>query len=137
MMQTAIFWPVITMVGLTIFVGLRLAWLRVSGSLKKPGDPKHYNPRKKDEAPAATTNCSDHFKNLFEVPVLFYAICIVSYLTGNVDYWQLYLAWAFVGFRVMHSSIHLSYNNVLHRFAGFLLAMIALIAMTVRLAIGL
>ena len=137
MMQTAIFWPVITMTVLTILVGVRLAWLRVSGSLKKPGDPKRYNPLKKDEAPVATTNNSDHFKNLFEVPVLFYVICIASYLTGNVDYWQLYLAWAFVGFRLMHSSIHLSYNNVMHRFGAFLLAMIALIAMTVRLAIGL
>jgi hypothetical protein len=137
MMQTAIFWPVIAMVALTISVGTRLAWLRVTGSLKKPGDPKYYNALRKDQAPAATTNTSDHFKNLFEVPVLFYAVCIISYLTGNVDYWQVYLAWAFAGFRLLHSTIHVTYNNVLHRFGAFVLSFCALIAMWIRLAIAL
>jgi hypothetical protein len=137
MMPILIFWPVTALAGLTMVVAARLAWLRVTGSLKKPGEPGFYDPRQKIEAPAHITNTSDHLRNLFEFPVLFYAVCIISYLTGNVDHWQLYLAWAFVGLRSVHTAIHLTTNTILHRFGIFILSFFVLIALWVRLGLGL
>ena len=136
-MTTAIFWPVLALVLWTLAISLRVAWLRVSGTFKDPSDPKYYDVHNKDNAPRATVYSGENLSNLYEMPVLFYAMCIASYLTGNVDHWQVNLAWAFVGFRLVHSGIHLTYNNIPHRFAAYMLATLALAAMAVRLAMGL
>ena len=45
--------------------------------------------------------------NLFEFPILFYAICVVLYVTGKVDAYFVLLAYWFVGLRVAHSLYHI------------------------------
>jgi hypothetical protein len=47
------------------------------------------------------------------------------------------LAWGFVIARVLHSLVHLLYNDVLHRLAVFSVGVIVLGAMWVRLALSL
>ena len=49
--------------------------------------------------------------NLFEFPILFYAICVVLYVTGKVDAYFVVLAYWFVGFRVAHSIYHIFING--------------------------
>jgi|TARA_Y100000287_G_C14188233_1_gene338782 hypothetical protein len=49
--------------------------------------------------------------NLFEFPILFYAICIVLYITGKVDSYFVLLAYWFVGLRVAHSVYHIFING--------------------------
>ena len=39
------------------------------------------------------------------------------------------LAWVYVGLRVVHSAIHLTYNNVMHRLIAFALSNAVLIAL--------
>ncbi|CAF1150368.1 unnamed protein product [Rotaria sordida] len=58
-------------------------------------------------SPPAVSNPSDNLKNLFEVPVLFYALSIYLYITKQVDTTYVVAAWIFFVFRVLHSSIHL------------------------------
>jgi len=36
-------------------------------------------------SPAAVSNPSDNLKNLFEIPVLFYALALYLFVTGQVD----------------------------------------------------
>ena len=50
--------------------------------------------------------------NLFEFPILFYAVCIAIYMTGRVDPLFLSLAYSFVGLRVAHSLYHLSLIHI-------------------------
>ena len=57
--------------------------------------------------------------NLLEIPVLFYAVCLMLYVTHTVDGLAVALAWVYVVLRCIHSFIHLSYNHVFHRFAVF------------------
>ncbi|MBS3025442.1 MAPEG family protein [Acidiphilium multivorum] len=64
-------------------------------------------------SPASLPN--RNFMNLLEVPVLFYVLCVILYVTQQTDATAVYLAWAYVGLRVLHSFIHLTYNKVLHR----------------------
>ncbi len=49
--------------------------------------------------------------NLFEFPILFYAICIVLYVSGKVDEFFILLAYWFVGLRVAHSLYHIFING--------------------------
>jgi hypothetical protein len=69
------------------------------------------------------------YMNLLEVPVLFYVACIVALVTHQVDDTLVTLAWIYVGLRVLHALIYLSYNQVLHRLAAFAISNFVLIAM--------
>jgi len=59
------------------------------------------------------------YMNLLELPVLFYVVCLLYYVTGQVATDALTLAWGFVAARMLHSLVHLTYNNVYHRLACF------------------
>ncbi|TGN03340.1 MAPEG family protein [Leptospira dzoumogneensis] len=60
-----------------------------------------------------------NYMNLLEMPLLFYLICLIQYLTNSIDPLNFKLAWIYVGFRFAHSLIHLTYNNVIHRLIIF------------------
>lgn len=91
------------------------------------------------QAAAKLTDCAaaDNFRNLFELPVLFYFALVVAALTAQVTPAVLGLAWAFVALRAVHSAIHCGYNKVMHRFWAFLLGAVVLLALWLRLAWGL
>ncbi len=86
--------------------------------------------------PASARNPSNNFKNLFEVPVLFYVLCVYLVLTGQGSGLDVTLAWVFVGFRYLHSLIQCTYNNVNHRFGAYAVSCIALWVMLVKAVIG-
>lgn len=61
-----------------------------------------------------------NYMNLLELPVLFYVVCVLYYVTGpTVPATTLVLAWLYVVLRALHSLVHLTYNNVMHRLAMF------------------
>jgi hypothetical protein len=82
--------------------------------------------------PGDASSASNNFKNLFELPVIFYAVCIYLMVAGQVDGFYTTCAWAFLILRSLHSMIHCSYNKVAHRFAVYILSGIALWMMVVR-----
>jgi hypothetical protein len=84
--------------------------------------------------PGTVSLASHNLKNLFELPVIFYAVCLYLFVSDSVDGIYLVAAWWFFAFRVVHSLIHCSYNKVEHRFAAYILAAIALWAMVIRAA---
>lgn len=79
---------------------------------------------------------SHNLRNLFEVPVIFYAVCLYLMLVGQVDQIHVYCAWIFLIFRVLHSLIHCSYNDVIHRFAVYIVSCVALWVMVLRVVVG-
>ena len=78
---------------------------------------------------------SDNLKNLFEMPVIFYAICAVALSIKLNDNLLIAMAWAFVVLRVIHSVIHCTGNNVLLRFFSYFVSSIVLFGMVVRFAL--
>ncbi len=74
-----------------------------------------------------------NYMNLLQAPVLFYVACLGFFVTGEADRTALWLAWAYVAFRVAHTAVHLTSNNVMHRLAAFGLSMAVLAAMWVWL----
>jgi hypothetical protein len=69
--------------------------------------------------------------NLLELPMLFYVVCVVLYVTADGARLGVLVAWAFVALRIVHSLIHLTYNHVLHRLFAFTLSNVALVSLWV------
>ena len=76
---------------------------------------------------------SNNLKNLFELPVLFYTAVLLALVLMIQDSLMVVLAWGFVFFRILHSVIHCTYNNVNHRFAVYTASCLFLIFLWVRL----
>ncbi|GAC1506508.1 MAG: MAPEG family protein [Steroidobacteraceae bacterium] len=72
-----------------------------------------------------------NYTHLMEQPTIFYAIVFVLVLTNSATRANVYLAWAYFGFRVLHSLVQATVNVVRVRFALFLLATICLTGLTV------
>jgi hypothetical protein len=75
------------------------------------------------------TTAADNFRNLFEVPVLFYVWCVAVAMTGGSTAGLVAAAWVFVGLRALHSLIHVTYNRVLHRFLVYFASTVLMFAM--------
>ena len=58
-------------------------------------------------------NAQSNLANLFEFPILFYAVCICIYMTGNVDEYFITLAYWFFYLRVIHSIYHIFFNQLI------------------------
>ena len=70
--------------------------------------------------PGEVTIPNRNYMNLLELPMLFYVVCVLNYVTSpTVTSTTLVLAWIYVGLRAMHSLVHLTYNNVMHRLTLF------------------
>jgi hypothetical protein len=71
--------------------------------------------------------------NLLEAPTLFYLGSILVFLLDQVDRTFLAMSWAYVALRVIHSSIHLTYNKTQHRLVPFGVSNLLLSAFWIRL----
>jgi hypothetical protein len=86
-------------------------------------------------SPPAISNPSDNLKNLFEIPVLFYALTLYLFITKQVDTLYVDAAWVFVAFRVLHSVVHCTFNLVMLRFYLYLIATVAVWFIAIRAAL--
>ena len=112
-MNAEIFIPMYYMVLLTASVFLLSTLIRFKNVLV---DKSHTGSElMKIPLPASaaqiTKQADRNLINLFEFPILFYAICVVLYVTGKVDTYFVALAYWFVGLRVTHSLYHIFING--------------------------
>jgi hypothetical protein len=130
-------WPAFTMVALTIAVWFCMYRKRISEMKRERIHPQSIATSAAVAARLQDTNCADNFKNLFELPVLFYLALAIAVHTAQVTWFTLALAWLFVALRVVHSGIQCTYNKVLHRFYAYFAGGIALWTLWAVLAFGL
>lgn len=136
MNQDAIFGPFFVMMGLTLVVWLFMFAKRIPFLNNVDIEPNEVSAAKLAEiSPPSVINPSDNLKNLFEVPVLFYAMVLYLYAVGQVDDVHLTAAWVFVVFRSIQSAIHCTVNIVMARFAAYAISCLALWFMVGRAAI--
>ena len=112
-MNAEIFIPMYYMVLLTASVFLLSTLIRFKNVLV---DKSHTGSElMKIPLPASaaqiTKQADRNLINLFEFPILFYAICVVLYVTGKVDAYFVLLAYWFVGLRGAHSLYHIFING--------------------------
>ena len=100
-------------------------------------DPATVKKQKEEKLPAFVKWPADNFNNLLEQPTQFYAIMLGLTLVGVKDKRTVSLAWAYVGLRLVHSTIHVSTNNPSIRFPVFAASSLALLGLTAQLVLKL
>ena len=74
---------------------------------------------------------SHNYQHLMEQPTIFYAIVFALILIGDVGPLCCWLAWGYVGLRIVHSLVQATVNIVLYRFSLFLLSSLCLVGLTI------
>ena len=121
--------PIAAMVVLSAVVGGALLAQRSAEMRRRRIHPQAVATSSQMATKLERTNIADNFRNLFETPVLFYALCLGMAITQSVTPAMSAAAWAYVALRVLHSAIHCTYNRVMHRFAAFAAGFVLLIGM--------
>lgn len=135
MTQTAIFSPFFATMFLTFLVWVYMYVRRIGFITSEKIRPQDLTPNGLAQiSPAYVSNPSDNLKNLFEIPVIFYAIALYLFATQQVDAVYVNAAWVFVGFRVLHSIVHCTFNLILLRFYLYLFATLAVWFIALRAA---
>lgn len=117
------------MVGLTALVWVKLYADRLGEMRARKIDPQSLATAGALAGRLERTQAAENFRNLFEVPVLFYLLCIALALNGGSTPGFVTAAWAYVGLRALHSSIHVTYNRVMHRFLVYVASTLLLFGM--------
>jgi hypothetical protein len=125
------------MAALTFVVWWRMYFLRIGEMTRERIHPQSVATSVQMATRLQDTRAADNFRNLFELPVLFYLALVVAALSGQVNVATLGLAWAFVALRVVHSAIQCTYNRVWHRFYAYLAGGLVLWTLWGVLAFGL
>lgn len=84
--------------------------------------------------PVPAQQASNAFSNQFELPVLFYVLVILAIITRKADLVFVVLSWVFVASRVVQAVVYVTTNHVPHRFAAYMVGVVALIVMWVVFA---
>ena len=134
MTASAIFYPVIVLVLWTFVVLLLVPRARFKAARERRVRVADFALGESENVPPETRLPNRNYMNLLELPVLFYVACITLFVTAKVDAWSLVLAWAFVALRIAHSTIHLTYNHVIHRMRVFALSVLVLLVLWVYIA---
>lgn len=135
MNHISILYPLFGMFVLVNLVLFRLAYLRFISTQKKEVPLSFFKTFQGGEEPPKMRAVSRNLANLFEIPVLFYVVIILYYSMNVVTKEAIILAWAYVGFRYLHSLVHLTFNHIMVRFTFFILSNVALMILWLSLFI--
>ena len=137
MTQDAIFAPFFATILLTLLVWVYLYIRRISFIVRRKTESQDLAvpDALAKISPSSVSNPSDNFKNLFEIPVIFYALVLYLFVTEQVDIVYMSAAWIFVVFRILHSIIHCTFNFIMLRFYFYLFSTLAVWFIAFRAAL--
>ena len=103
-----IFFPVITLIlGTLVFTAI-MGITRLKAARSGAVDYRIFKLyRNRQNMPDTMLKMNNHYDNLMTMPILFYLIVTMIYVTQNVDSPFIILAWVYVVTRLVHSFIHL------------------------------
>jgi hypothetical protein len=131
--------PLLVLVLLTFVLGFWAAYLRVQAVRNREVRPREVSLRELNWPPQVL-KITHAFQNQLELPMLFYVLTILAWITRQADLLFLVLAWIFVVLRLLHAAVHVTNNNlpqrgVLFIAGGFVLAVMwAIFALRILLA---
>ena len=132
MHSISILQPVFTLVALTFVVLLQIPFRRFRAAFAGHVTVDDFRMGESERVPEQTRLPNRNYMNLLELPLLFYVACLAMYVTDRGDVTACTLAWVYVGLRCLHSTIHLTYNNVIHRLLAFASSNVVLSIIWVR-----
>jgi len=134
MASSIIFVPVVGMFLLTLVVWVWMFRERIRAMRELGIEPQ--TRADLDRLGPRAVNSSANFQNLFELPVIFYACVLALVAVRAADTLVVVCAFGFLAFRIAHSVIHCTYNQVMHRFTVYAIASLFLWVMVLRLAVA-
>ena len=120
--------PILIMVILNLFLIFRLLYMATKYTLSKEirlSQFRMYEGVFPDRLRSARTQ----FQNMFEIPILFYLLCLLNIFFKNYNQLDIILCWCFVIFRLIHFFIRLQNQksiNVIPRYLVFIISLIFL-----------
>jgi hypothetical protein len=114
-----ILYPMFALVLLTFSVLIQIPIRRFRAAYRGQVTVEDFRLGESANVPMTTSLPNRNYMNLLELPVLFYVLCLGLYVTGRADSTSCLLAWIYVGLRVVHSAIHVTYNHVIQRLVVF------------------
>ncbi len=116
---------------------VRMAVFRILPTFRGQLRPEDFAVGESSAVPARISVINRNYMNLLELPVLFYAITLIAFVTNNASSLVVGLAWGYATLRIIHSLIHLSCNHVVSRVVAFALSNFVLSAIWVVVGLGL
>lgn len=132
MAKDEILWPMGALALLTFLVLGMIPIRRLAAVWRKELTSEDFRYGESDRVNGHVSLPNRALMNLLEVPLLFYVICILSYMTDTAGTTQLASAWLYVGLRLAHTAIQMSYNEASHRIIPFAASNFVLVAMWVN-----
>ena len=137
MPSPAILYPVFALALWTSLVLLLIPITRIRSARRRETVADDFKYGESAAVPPYVSLPNRNYMNLLELPVLFYVVCLMLYVTSGAAPFMVNMAWAYVALRVLHSLIHLGYNHVLHRLAAFAASNVVLVSLWVLTAFNL
>ena len=85
--------------------------------------------------PGRAQQISNCYDSQFALPLLFYVLVILAWITKHADLIFVVMAWLFVLLRLLHAYIHTTSNHVPTRFRAFAAGMFVLLLMWIIFAV--
>ncbi len=120
-----IYWPVLAQLLLPILV-LLLNGKRKSANVKSGQFDREKAAMDNEAWSRPVVLTSKNLANQFQLPVIFYVLCLILAGIGAVTIVTLVVAWVFVATRYVHAYVHVSNNYVPARLRAFLLGALSL-----------
>ena len=126
-------------IALVLWTGVIWAWMyatRIPAIVKARMvlDPMMPRGEQMAQLPAKVRWKADNYNHLLEQPPLFYATALSLVLLGDQSAASVYLAWAYVGLRIVHSLLQTVTNHIPTRFALFFVSSLVLFALAIKAA---
>jgi hypothetical protein len=127
--------PLLAMALLTLILMFGMVLTRTSAVKSKKTNPKDLLVRGgKNPWPPQAAQFSDAYQNSLELPILFYALSILTLMTGYANTTFVVLAWLFVLCRAVQAYIHVTSNTRKYRSYAFRAGALVLFAIWIALA---
>ena len=122
--------PISIMVFLNLFLIFRLIYMATIYTLSKDVKLSQFRIYE-GEFPDRLRSARQQFQNMFEIPILFYLLCLLNIIFNNYNQLDIILCWCFVVFRVIHFFTRLPNQKTINIFPRTAVFIISLIFLTI------
>ena len=135
MNPTLLLWPMVIHALVTLFLYIPMSRARVA--TVKEGKVKAGIYRLNEGEPEESLQFTNAIRNQNEIGVSFFAACLTLYVIDGASYLTVLLAFAFVFFKCVHVTIHVTTNRLRHRRPVFALAYLMVILLWLAVVVKL
>ena len=117
--------PLSLMVFLNLFLTFRLLYMATMYTLNKDVRLSQFRIYQ-GEFPDRLWSARQQYQNMFEIPILFYLLCLLNIFFNNYTQFDIILAWGFVAFRIIHFFIRIQnqkHINIIPRTLVFVISL--------------